>query len=170
MSRYAYPPLEFARPVHDTLLNKVWDTVDPLIDDLVCAAVKRCYSIDPTHFFTVPHGEDAKDGTLDSAVIWVTVHPDSNISVDTAHEVSQSILQLLAKNGVSDVQVEWCESITSKLAGPPLLPIVSKRNATAHVRRHLTVALGMPIASAEYEEKDSGILLPRECRQARQPQ
>ena len=149
--RYAYPPIKFARPVHGTPLNRVWDTVGPLIDDLVCAAVKRCYSIDPVRFFTVPHGEDVKDGTLGSAVIWVTVNPDSNISVDTAHEVSQSVLQLLA---VNDAQVEWCEGLTSKLSGPPLLPVVNKRDATAHVRRHLTAALGMPIAPAEMEEQD----------------
>ena len=153
-SRYAHPPIKFARPVHGTPLNKVWDTVGPLVDDLVYTAIKRCYSIDPVRFFTVPHGEDVKDGSLGSVVIWVTVHPDSNISVDTAHEVSQSILQLLVENGVNDVQVEWCEGVTSKLAGPPLLPVVSKRNATAHVRRHLTAALGMPIAPAEMEEDD----------------
>jgi hypothetical protein len=152
--RHAHPPTKFARPVHGTSLSKVWNTVGPLVDDLVYAALKTRYSIDPARFLTVPHGEDVTNGTLGPAVIWVTVHPDSCTSVDTAHNVSQKILQLLAENGVNDAQVEWCEGVTSKAAGPPLLPVVSKRNPTAHVRRHLTAVLGMPIAPAEMEEQD----------------
>jgi len=88
-SRFAHPPIKFPRPVHGTLLQKKWDIVGSFVDDLVCAIVSRCYSIDPVRFFTVPQGEDVKNGTLGSAVIWVTVHPDSKISVDTAHKVSQ---------------------------------------------------------------------------------
>ena len=113
--RHAHPPTRFAHPLHDTSLSKVWNTVGPLVDDLVYAAIKKSYSIDPVRFFTVPYGEDDKNGTLGPAVIWVTVHPDTNTSVDTAREVSQSILQLLAENGVNDAQVEWGEGITFRL-------------------------------------------------------
>lgn len=155
--RHANPPFKFARPVHGTSLNKVWDTVGPQIDDLVFATIKTRYSIDPARFLTVPTGEDVKNGTLGPVVIWVTVYPDST-SVDTAHEVSQKILQLLAKNGVDDAEVEWCEGVVWKAIGPvsgsPLLPVVSKRNATAHVRRHLTAALGIPIAPARSEMRE----------------
>jgi len=146
--RYAYVPLKFARPVHKTQLNGVWDTVGPLIDDLVYATVKRSYSINTVRFFTVPDGGDVKEGTLGSVVIWISVYPGST-SADTAHEISQGILQLLTDNGVDGVDVEWSEGVTSRLAAPALLPIVSKRNATAHIRRHLTTALSIPIAAAE---------------------
>lgn len=40
------------------------------------------------------------------------------------------------------------------MAAPALLPVVSKLNATAHVRHHLTAALSIPIAAAEVAEKD----------------
>ncbi|KAI0303027.1 hypothetical protein BC826DRAFT_1137981 [Russula brevipes] len=140
--RLARPPLKFARPVHKTPLNGVWDTVGPLVDDLVYAAVKRSYSINTARFLTVPHGEDVKEGTLGSVVIWISVYPHST-SADTAHEVSQVILRLLTDNGIDGVDVEWSEGVTS-----------SKRNATAHVRRHLTTALSIPIAATEMAEKD----------------
>jgi hypothetical protein len=152
--RFARPPLKFARPVHKTPLNGVWDTVCYLVDDLVYAAVKRSYSINTARFLTVPNGEDVKEGTLGSVVIWISVYPDST-SADTAHEVSQEILRLLTDNGVDGVDVEWSEGVTSRLAAPALLPVVSKCNATAHVRRHLTTALSIPIAAAEMAEKDS---------------
>ncbi|TFK66837.1 hypothetical protein BDN72DRAFT_843693 [Pluteus cervinus] len=151
--RFAHPPLKFARPVHNTQLNTVWDTVGPLVDKLVHAAIKRSYSINTARFFTVPNGEDVKDGTLGSVVIWVFVSPGST-SADTAHEVSQDILQLLANNGVYGVDVEWSEGVTSKLVAPALLPTVSKRNATVLARRHLTTALSIPIAAAEKAEND----------------
>lgn len=39
--RFTQPPLKFARAVHNTPLNKVWDMAGPLIDDLVYATVKE---------------------------------------------------------------------------------------------------------------------------------
>ncbi|KAF8645404.1 hypothetical protein AX16_007838 [Volvariella volvacea WC 439] len=154
VGRHANMPTKSARPAHDTQLSKVWGTVGPKVEDLVHAAVKGSYSIDPARFFTVPPGEDVKNGTLGPAIVWVTVHPDSNISVDTVHDVSQSILELLAENGVNDAHVEWCEGVTFKAASLPLLPVVNRYDATAYVRRHLTPALGIPIAPAEMEEQD----------------
>ena len=151
--RFAFLPLKFARPVHNTPLNAVWDTVGPLVDDLVFAAVKKSYSINTARFLTIPNGENVNDGTLGSVVIWISVYPDST-SADTAHEVSRKILQLLTDNGVDGIDVEWSEGITQRLAPPALLPVVGKRNATAHVRRHLTTALSIPIAAARMAEKD----------------
>ena len=148
--RFAKPPLKFARLVYNTPLNGVWDTVSPLINDLVNATIKRSYSINTARFFTVPNGKDAKEGTLSSAVIWISIYPDST-SAKAAHEVSQAILQLLTNNNVDGVDVEWCEGVTLRLVTLPLLPVVGKCDATVHVSRHLTTALSIPIASANAE-------------------
>ena len=108
---------------------------------------KISYSIDPARFIT--HGEGGEE-TLGPVVIWVGVYPGST-SADTAHEVSQNILELLEKSRVKDVEVEWHEAVSWKAVGPALLRVVGNNNPTVHVRRHLTAALGMPIATAESE-------------------
>ena len=87
-------------------------------------------------------------------MIWVAVYPGST-SADTAHKVSQDILGLLKQNGVEDVEVEWHEAVTWKATGPPLLPVVGSNDPTAHFRRHLTAALGIPIATVEREAEDA---------------
>ena len=148
-----FSPRKFARPVHNTPLNAVWGTVCPLIDDLLFSTIKRSYAINTARFLTVPYGKDVKDGTLGSVVIWITVHPRST-SANTAHEVSREILRLLTDNGVDGVDVEWSEAVTQRLASPALLPVVGKHDATAHLRRHLTTALSIPIAAARMAEKD----------------
>ncbi|KAI6106624.1 hypothetical protein EDD16DRAFT_1523830 [Pisolithus croceorrhizus] len=58
----------------------------------------------------VTHEEDGR-GTPGPVVIWIGVHPGST-AADTAHEVSQNILELLEKNGVKDVEVEWHEVVS----------------------------------------------------------
>ena len=113
--RYANMPTKSARPAHGTQLGGVWTIVGPQVDNLVHAAVGRSYSIDLARFFTVPNGEDIEKGILGPAIVWVTVDATLNTSVDTAHNVSESILTLLAKHGVHDAHVEWCEGVTVKL-------------------------------------------------------
>ncbi|KAJ4477239.1 hypothetical protein J3R30DRAFT_3372939, partial [Lentinula aciculospora] len=85
-----------------TSLNGVWDTVGPQIHDLV---EKRtaCYSIDPAR---LPHSKrEGEEDILSLVIVWVGVHTAST-TAETAYEVSQDILQLLAKNGVQDFQKE----------------------------------------------------------------
>jgi len=148
--RHAYLPTKSLRGVYRTPLNDVWSTVGPQVRELVKDRRIR-YSIDPARFVT--HGEDGEE-TLGPVVIWVGVYPGST-SADTVHEVSQNILELLEKNGVKDVEVEWHEAVSWKAAGPALLPVVGNNNPTVHVRRHLTAALGMPIATAERKMDDA---------------
>ena len=149
--RHAHPPPKSLRGVHGTPLNRVWSTVGPQVRDMVRSGVRTRYTINPARFVT--HGEDRQE-TLGPVVIWVGVYPHST-SPDTAYKVSQSILALLEKNGVEDVEVEWHESVLWKAAGPALLRVVGTNNPTAHVRRHLTAVLGMPIATEEREEEDA---------------
>lgn len=105
-SEHAYLPTKSLLGVHRTPLNDVWSTVGPQVSQLVRDRTNR-YSIDPVRFVT--HGEDGEE-TLGPVVIWVGVYPGST-SADTAHEVSQNILQLLEKNGIKDVEVEWREAV-----------------------------------------------------------
>ncbi|KAF8881065.1 hypothetical protein CPB84DRAFT_1873641, partial [Gymnopilus junonius] len=96
---------------------------------------------------------NVQEGTLGPVVIWVSVYPGST-SAETAHQVSQDILRLLADRDVYGVDVEWSEGVTSRMAAPALLSIVGKPDATSYARRHLTTALSIPIAAAEKAVKD----------------
>ncbi|TFK68839.1 hypothetical protein BDN72DRAFT_768770 [Pluteus cervinus] len=147
--RHPYHPTKSLRGVYCTPLNDVWSTVGPQIRDLVKVR-KTPYSIDPARFVTLQ--EDGRE-VLGPVVIWIGVPPGSP-SADTAYEVSQNILELLGKNSIKDVEVEWREAVVQKAAGPALLRIVDSDNPTAHVRRHLTATLGMPISTAERELAD----------------
>jgi hypothetical protein len=147
----AYQPIKSLRGVYCTPLNDVWSTVGPQVRDLVKDRNIHYCSIDTARFVT--HGEDGEE-TLGPVVIWVGVYPGST-SADTAHEVSQNILELLEKNGVKGVEVEWHEAVPWKAVGPALLPVVGRKNPTVHVRRHLTAVLGMPITTAEREMDDA---------------
>jgi hypothetical protein len=51
--------------------------------------------------------------------------------------------------------VEWYEGAVEKLSGPHLLRVTDDTNPTHYVRRFLTAALGMPIATAEREAADA---------------
>jgi hypothetical protein len=152
--RHANMTTKSARPAHGTRLAAVWGDVGSLIYDLVFAAVGKSYSIDPARFFTVPPGQADDTGILGPAVVWVTVDPALNVSPAAAHRVSEAILALLGSHDARDAHVEWCEGVTYKLAGPRLLPPVPRLGATAHVRRHLTSLLNLPIAPAEMEDGD----------------
>jgi len=115
--RHAYQPTKSLCGVYRTPLNDIWSTVGPQVRELVKDRKIRYSSINPARFIT--HGEDREE-TLGPVVIWVVVYPGST-SADTAHEVSQNILELLEKNGVKGVEVEWCEAAPWKAAGSALL-------------------------------------------------
>ena len=51
--------------------------------------------------------------------------------------------------------VEWYEGAVEKLSGPHLLRVTDDTNPTHYVRRLLTAALGMPIATAKREAADA---------------
>nr|ODN96160.1 hypothetical protein L204_03852 [Cryptococcus depauperatus CBS 7855] len=133
--RFGHLPVKSLRGVFDTPLNTVWATVGPQIRDLIKAQDIHWSSIDTVRFFTHgPPGEDVK-GTLGPVVIWIGVIPGS-ISADTAHDVSQQILELLQKNGVEGVVVEWREYIIIFTPEPWLNPPES-RTQPPRILEHL---------------------------------
>ncbi|CAA7270321.1 unnamed protein product [Cyclocybe aegerita] len=114
--RQDHLPTKSLRQVHGTPLNKVWNTVGLQVCELVKSAVGTRFSIDPARFATCIHGQEG-ESTLGPVVIWVAVSPGST-SADTAHEASLAILELLWKNGIKDVEVEWCEAVTFRMGDP----------------------------------------------------
>jgi hypothetical protein len=101
----------------------------------------------------VTHGEDGKD-TIGPVVIWISTHP-STTTAENARDASPDVLALLKANGVEGAVVEWYEGAVEKLSGPHLLRVTDDANPTHHVRRLLTAALGMPIATAKREAADA---------------
>ncbi|KAK7044931.1 hypothetical protein R3P38DRAFT_2881761 [Favolaschia claudopus] len=111
----------------DTRLGKIWPTILDDIRLVVKAAVPSYSSLNACRRgpanpdFTFSSNPDLDDGKTDTgglrpAVVCVGVPPGS-ISADTAHDVSQTILDLLLKHGVDDVVVEWREAVVSRLSG-----------------------------------------------------
>jgi hypothetical protein len=149
--RHPHLPTKTAYGVFDTPLNAVWDTVAPQICQLLKTWKIRYSAINTARFVT--HGEDGKD-TIGPVVIWISTHPTTT-TAENAHDASPDVLALLKANGVEGAVVEWYEGAVEKLSGPHLLRVTDDTNPTHYVRRLLTAALGMPIATAEREAADA---------------
>ncbi|KAJ7275490.1 hypothetical protein B0H12DRAFT_1266948 [Mycena haematopus] len=142
---FSQPTGRFAKPVvksiygaDDSPLGKIWPTVVDDIRLIVKMAVSNYSCLD----------------ALGPAVVWVGV-PRGSVSADTAHDVSQTILGLLLKNGVDDAVVEWREAVVSRLAGPPLLRSTGRTDVTFQVRHFLTNTLSIPLTTKGLEKVDS---------------
>jgi len=137
--------------VFNTRLNEVWDDVAPQICQTLKARGIRYSAVKAARF--VSHGEDGKN-SVGPIVIWIATHPNTT-TAENAHNVSPDILSLLETNGVKEAVVEWYEAAVEKLSGPALLRVTDNTNPTYYLRRTLTAALGMPIATVEREEEDA---------------
>ncbi len=111
----------------------------------------RYSAINTARFVT--HGEDGKDA-IGPIVIWISTHPTTT-TAENAHDASLDVLALLKASGVEGAVVEWYEGAVEKLSGPDLLRVTDDTNPTHYLRRFLTAALGMPIATAEREATDA---------------
>ena len=150
--RHSHLPTKIVYGVFNTSLNGVWDIVTPQICEFLKVRKIRYLAIKATCFVT--HGEDGKDtSTVGPVVIWIATHPTTT-TAENAHDASPGILALLKDNGVEGAVVEWYEGAVEKLSGPCLLRATDDTNPTHYVRRFLTAALGMPIATAEREATD----------------
>jgi len=149
--RWPYLPVKTAYGVFNTALNLVWDTVAPLIVTLLKERGIRRSVLKTARFLTLH--EDGKK-TLGPIVIWIALHPGHNTAID-ARDASPDILCILKKHGVEDAVVQWYEGTVERLTGPPLLRVTDKTNPSYYVRRALTAALGMPIATKQREDDDA---------------
>jgi hypothetical protein len=126
-------------------LNTVWDEMGFKVRDGLNAQRIDWSSIDVARFITDEDGDQKIEGPV---VIWVGVYPGS-LQDEEAIISAKTILELLAKYDIDDVEVEYRESIYRRSVGPALLRPASKVNATVDVRSPLTPTLGLSIAASD---------------------
>jgi hypothetical protein len=80
-------------------------------------------------------------------VLWIGVLPDTLVGED-AFNCANGLLELLKCYEITDVDVEYRESVYRRSAGPPLLKSEPTVRSTADVSGPLTAALGLPIAGS----------------------
>ncbi|KAK6971479.1 hypothetical protein R3P38DRAFT_2670393 [Favolaschia claudopus] len=100
----------------DTPLGKIWPTVLDDIRLVIKTAVPNYSCLNECRHGPNSFTDNPDAGSLGPAVVCVGVPPGS-ISADTAHDVSQTILELLLKHGVDNAVVEWREAVVSRLSG-----------------------------------------------------
>lgn len=81
--------------------------------------------------------EDDEDGVMSPVTVWVGVTP--------AHHAAQSILVLLKDHQITDVDIDFRESIYMREAGPQLCRLVRDFDPLVDVLSPLTPALGLGI-------------------------
>ncbi|KAF8959249.1 hypothetical protein BDZ97DRAFT_1761585 [Flammula alnicola] len=135
----AYRELKELKPVFNHEIVNVWGVLGPKVCDCLDSEQVRWTSVDVVRF--------AKVGEAPGPVVlWIGVMPQS-LSGEDAHTAAVGCLQLLESFQLTDVEVEFRESIFARSVGPELLKSVSSTNAAAGVRAALTPALGLPIAA-----------------------
>ncbi|KZS88563.1 hypothetical protein SISNIDRAFT_445714 [Sistotremastrum niveocremeum HHB9708] len=138
----AYRKLKELRPVSDHPIVQIWG---------------EWTSVDGVRFLGDEDVVEEKQGAggrkLSPVVIWIGLTPSST-SASTAHEISQSILAILASYEIPDVEVEFRESTYTPYTGPALLECVEEFDPTAGAREALTPSLGLSIAPATANGSD----------------
>ncbi|KAJ3535489.1 hypothetical protein NMY22_g6468 [Coprinellus aureogranulatus] len=156
LGSFGHLPSKHVVDIYGTSLAPVWLTVGPLILEIVrrreLHGVDRSCSVDPARFVNYNIDDDVQ--TLSKPVVWICV-PFNSTTPETAHEVTKSIIALLAQHGAHDAIVEWREGKLYHLSGPPLMPTTPIGNGTTKVRRDFTAALNVPLAAQELEEDDA---------------
>jgi hypothetical protein len=82
---------------------------------------------------------------LGPVVLWIGVLPDS-LDSDDAFNSANGLLELLKRHGITDIDIEYRESVYRRSVGPPLLESVLNLDSTVDFVGPLTAALGLPIA------------------------
>ena len=133
--------LKELRPVFGHAMNTAWKDLGPKVHESLDSLNALWTSIDVVRFIKVGDGE-----RVGPVVLWIGVTPES-LSNEDAHTAACRCLDLLREFGISDVEVEFRESVYTRSVGPDLLEPVSDFNPIADVSGPLTPALGLSIAS-----------------------
>ncbi|KAI5985213.1 hypothetical protein EDC04DRAFT_2590467 [Pisolithus marmoratus] len=141
----AYRHLKHLYPVYDHKLGDKWEDIRPMVRDLLDEQQVRFSTIDLVRFRMV-RGQQAPG--VSPVVIWVGVLP-STLTSEDAFNSANAILALLDNEGITDVDVEFRESVFRRSAGVELYEPASDFDVTKHVIDPLTTALGVPIAAAK---------------------
>ena len=151
----AYRPLKELRPVFGHKLNTVWKDLGPEVRKLLDSQGVLWTSIDVVRFIKV--GASEGPGPV---VLWIGIAPET-LSTREAYSSANSCLDLLNSFEITDVEVEYRESIYTRLANPNFLEPVSSIDPTADIRGPLTPVLGLSIAAqtTPYVEGTGGLYL-----------
>jgi hypothetical protein len=133
----AYTVLKELRPVFGHKLNTVWKDLGPKIHDCLDSVGVLWTSIDVVRFIKVLKGE-----VVGPVVLWIGVAPET-LSGEDAHTAAHGCLDLLREFGITDVEIEYRESIYTRSAGLNLLKPVEDEHPTAPIRGPLTPVLGL---------------------------
>ena len=149
--------LRDARPVFDHQIATVWDNLGPKVPDYLDSVGVLWTSIDVVRFRVADSRE-----VPGPVVLWIGVKPQS-LSGEDARVAAIGCQGLLKEFEITDVDVEFRESIFTRSAGPKLLKHhdVYFGDATIGFRGPLTPALGLPIAAraTPYTEGTGGIYI-----------
>ncbi|KAI6042333.1 hypothetical protein EDC04DRAFT_2970123 [Pisolithus marmoratus] len=115
----AYRRLKHLYPVYDHKICDKWENIRPMVRDLLDDQQVRFSTIDLVRFCT------------------------------DAFNSANAILALLDNEGITDVDIEFRESMFRRSAGAELYEPASYPDATRHDIDPLTTALGLPIAAAK---------------------
>jgi hypothetical protein len=137
----AYRQLKELRPVFGHKLNLVWKDLGPKVYQLLDSQGVLWTTIDVVRFIKVGEGE-----AVGPVVLWIGVAPGT-LQGEDARTSADGCLDLLKRFAITDVEVEYRESIYTQSAGPNLLQPVSSLHPIVDVRGPLTPALGLSIAA-----------------------
>ncbi|KAG6820199.1 hypothetical protein H0H93_004049 [Arthromyces matolae] len=137
-----YPNKEL-RPVFGHKLNEEWKNVGPKVRDLLDEQHVRFTSIDVVRLRTEV---DMRYFVTGPVIIWIGVCPGSLLGED-AFNSANSLLELLRSHDITDVDIEFRESVYRRLAGPELYKPVGTGDLTDRkFIDPLSTALGLPIS------------------------
>ena len=137
----AYRVLKELRPVFGHKLNTVWKDLGPKVRDILDSVGVLWTTIDVIRFVKVGEGE-----AVGPVVLWISVAPETLFGED-AHTAAHGYLDLLREFEITDIEVEYRESIYIRSAGPNLLKPVWDLHPTVDVRGPFTPAFGLFIAA-----------------------
>ena len=142
----AYRRLGQLRGVFGHKLNDNWKDLGPKVRDLLDSQGVLFTSIDVVRF--IRDGEWPEPRVISPVILWIGVLPDT-LLVEDAFTSGNGCLNLLADFGITDVEVEYRESVYTRSVGPDLLSPVSNRDPLYDVSGPLTPTLGLSISAFE---------------------
>lgn len=141
MGPEAYTVRKELKPVFDHKIVAVWKVAGPKIIACLDEARVLWTSVDVVRFAIVNERE-----STGPVILWIGVTPAS-LSGEDAHAVALSCLDVLKTYNITDVDVEFRESVYRRSAGPSLLGADSILSRIAPFRVPVSPLVGLSIAA-----------------------